>query len=664
MLKSLSPNGDSLFSQEPPENAAKEKVSSDGSSSSSSSCFGPEDSSTSALEIIQTSDKPTSYVRCVKNEPVDNSADLLLDDSLRLQIERSIEIVVNEFSFGSNACNTAASVANDTEAHHNGSKKEKLDQYVVDSFSAARNNVADASERQPPASRSTASSHNDSSSHIRETITSVNTSHARSTTAHSEIPNVKSEPRDGTTNQSYYSGSLKDGASVSSSRTLPTMSDICSTTSATGADLKPNSATLRSSCFYSSATTLSKGMEYALTPSVTMSSMTSPKVCSNAIPLGKMTNNVCQVSVKPISRAISSQPPATGYTPFDGDPRRLATSFMAPSSTFPNCCDSSKSNMNRSQFPLESSRYPLDSFSGCLMPKTDPSFPSCSSLPSSLATSSTSSLSTSCFCTNSCYGKPCSRLPPLQNQLLGNSSLSQRALNLHNSCDLYSRGVPGAVPSQTSQSFDYYRPKSSGPSYFRVPSSPISRYSLPHHLPPKEPSSPHMSSLTPYGNSAVANDALKSSSSFFNSTPTKSLKNWNGSAAAAATAACMLQNPSASQPSYKFPMPRIPPSSPSLLSSSYVHSSSMTAPAPPAPSFLRFGDPNQSAHRLYNAATATSFINSPTAEGLKLPQHQDSSVLQQYPFGSSAQKSQCCFPSQLQCYTNCCKDTQQQFSFV
>lgn len=673
MLKSPSPNGDSLFSQVPPENAAQKKVSSD---SSSSSCFDEEDSSTSALEIVQMSDKPTSYVNCVKNEPVDNSADLLLDDSLRLQIERSIEIVVNEFSLDSTSCTATSLATNETEVGDIGSKSEKLNQCVVDFSSATGSNDVNEPEEQPPAGSATTvdSVLDESASCVMETTMSVDTSLIPTTSSQSEsvhysnrsgMPNVKCEPRDAT-NLSQRSRSMKNADTVPSSHAPSTTSDICSNGSATGADVKPFSGSLRSSCLYSSAMKPSKDIEFALTPSVTMSSMTQPKVYGSAAPMHKMTNNVCQVSVKPISR--SSQPPATSYAPhsmlLDGDPRKLGSTFIAPLSTFPDCCDTSKLNLSRSgQFASEP-RYQFDAFSGCVIRKTEPSF-SCSS---SLTTSTSPSLSTSCFCTNSCYGKPCLQMA-LPNQLLNNSSLSQRALNLHNSYDLYPKGVTTSVPGSASQSFDYYRPKSSGPSCFRVPSSPISKYSVPPHLPAKEPLSPHMSSLSSYSNSTVGSDALGPKSlAFFSSTPPKSLKNWNGSTAAATAAtaatACMLQNSTISPVPYKFQMPRIP-SSPSTLPSSYIHSSPMTAPAPPQPVFPGFGDQsNISAPRLYNGGNATSLINASSANGLKSPQHQHPSVLQQYPFGSSLQKSQCCFPSQLQCYTNCCKEAQQQFSFV
>lgn len=583
MLKSPSPNGDSLYSQVPPENAAQKEA----TTSERSSSFDDDDCATGA-EIAQTGDKASAYGQCVKNEPLDNSADLLLDDSLRLQIERSIEIVVNEFSLDSTSSATSA------DGGDTGAGTEKLNQCVVDSSSAPE---------QPPANSTPVSAHQESVSCAMDTNLTP-TTQSEAALYSNRAGNVKSEPRDA----NQRSISMKETA-PSQALTAPDMPK------SSAIDVKPFSGALRSSCLYSSAMKASKDVEFALTPSVTMSSMAQPKVCT--APIDKM-NNLCQVSVKPISRSL----PPTSYASHS-----LGSTFMPPSS-FPDCCDPSKLGRSN-QFAAESQRYQLDAFSGCVIRKTEPTFSCTSSLPTS------TSPSTACFCTNSCYGKPCSRL---SNQLM-NSSLSQRALNLHNSYDLYPKA---AAPAQ---SFDYYRPKSSGPSCFRVPSSPVSRYNT--HLPAKEAHMPAYTSAT------LGSEALgPKSPSFFPSSPSKSLKNWNGSGAATT---CMLQN-STTAP-YKFQVPRVP-SSPSALTSGYVHSSPMTAAAP---AFPAFADPsNVSTPRLYNGGTSTSLMNASTTNGLKSPQH----PLQQYQFGSSLQKSQCCFPSQLQCYTNCCKEAQQQFSFV
>lgn len=657
MLKSPSPSGDSLFSQMPSENA-KSKV--DRHNSSGSSCFDEEESSASTLEIAPINEKSAdSYAGgCVKNEPVDTSADLLLDDSLRLQIERCIEIVVNEFSLDSASCNLTTSDANG-EVPGNDSNPEKANQCVVDSsvIDSSADKNADESEEPPrSSSRSFDLDLTDSNSLNQDNVETAGISLASETPSHTSVPhsnhsgtpNVKSEPRDANQSHSLDTGSL---SIIPCSKAPPasSSSSICPNGSSISADYKPYQ-TLRSSCLYSSST---KPSDFASSPSLTISSITPPRTSTSQ--MDKITNNVCQVSVKPIPGVLpSTQLPAIGYsqhtTLLESNPRRLGPDFIS-STSFPDCCDSSKLSITPSQFPSESPRYQMDTYSGCVVRKTDPYFSSCSSLSSTLATSTPSA--TSCFCTNSCYGKPCSRLP-LQNQLLSNSSLSQRALNLHNSYELYPKGVATSIPGPASQPFDYYRPKSSGPSCFRMPSSPVSKFSLPH-LPPKEPLSPHISSLS------ACNDAIGSKSpSFFSPTSPKSLKSWCGSSVT--TAACMLPSSAVSQSPYKFRMTRIPLSSPSSLPSSYVHSTSLSAP--PSPQFPGFADPNNlSAPRLYNGTNGPPMINSTPANTLKSSRHQQPAVLQQYPFGSSMQKSQCCFPSQLQCYTNCCKEAQ-QFSFV
>ncbi len=596
----------------------------------------------------------------VKDEPVDGAGELLLDDELRMQIERSIDIVVNEFSLESGKSTTpdlncgqsdgAGSVVQESsqpDLANTSSTTESptaVDEPRTSSTVAPSNVVEEPhrySDECPSPAESSASLLDDllevdkMPNHAQPTSTTFSSSISDSVTVTKvakdvkkakELGNlVKTEPleygtKEGISNNGAKSSRPRESiyhveAPMPRQKLQATMS---SPTATSNVDVKPRHL-VTNGFSKMSANEFSPSPATAVKPT---SAKSFPTRLTNS------STNACQVSTKAYSKSVPPQNQGTapsccvGSSSFDS--LSLIGGGLNSEDTharlLPECCDGKTAN-HRSSCYLSVNQS--DGFSNCVLRKSSgvPGFsnPTSPFLP---------------YSADYFYRKPapsCPRAPvfgaPGTTRPFSSTSAiefpaygsSRHGSNFQGSVDS-PPGTDRFKPSVPTSAAHYYRSSSS---------------SVPAYVPSK-PSNPVAGSVI-YNPAADPLGRMRSNSSMLNSpTARSSLVNWN-------TPSCMFQS-STAQASFNFSLPHARISSVSKL----IRSDSSN-------SMSLYSDTTNVSIPTFNASYQMKSQNVTISKN---------SIFPRFPFRPPLPKSQYCFPSQIPCFNSCCKDTQQQFSMV
>ncbi|XP_065219736.1 mucin-5AC-like [Planococcus citri] len=608
-------------------------------------------------------DVPSLSVKpMVKSEPMDNSADLLLDDELRLQIEKSIELVVEEFSRSTDCLAESLASCDDINLENSsadaGSTEiapPEVEEQSSNNDSTEYNNDEPTNPPESVPSNATVSSSCLKSANVvvAELPPKIPNDITVIPITTGSVVNIKSEPRDTTVESDRKLRKFPTSHRVSSSiESNPVASSKCglylpSLTSGkhralTILPVSSSGAAIKSTISDGIASTKPKirndSVEFSLTADVTIKSVpsTNTSSTSNAPSYKGYSSSSALAALKQMRAGESNVPVST------------SSSHCMPASTR----GSSLPNDPLLGLAMTPAQMYLDNTMGVK--------------PDTLGSSSGS-----CSSYNSKY---CSyRPPPASSSMsdLSSCSYSSPSVCASKLCGVVHHSLSGPSPAQCQQSSGLpLLPYSSQPSSFcsnfnsYAPTPPP--LSSPKHLKPpinvlnscrmssSSPVPAYMRSREPSYSAPILCDSytggagiLPPESSSFRSTPP-----WSTPASAS------FRSPT-SPAAFNFTLP-----SPNM---------GPIAPPPPPPPHPALPAPS-------NPAMFPSCPNQSNSLMLPTTSHHNQKTVQNsssssYPFRSSNftppnsssayQRAQCCFSSQIQCFNSACaSSSQQQFSIV